>query len=89
MEKVTLLHVLEEPYSSGTELVPGAEALLTLRRIIHGNEAEMILHSTPCLVLVVKEPGRVLKATVRTMVDVLMLHREAIKRCQRKFTDYP
>jgi nucleotide-binding universal stress UspA family protein len=113
---LTLLHVLEEPYSSGTELAPGAEALFTLGkdderlglalleqelrsvywncqscfrigtpfeqivqeaknieaslivlsshtygwlgRLIHGSDAEMILHSTPCPVLVVKEPGR-------------------------------
>ncbi len=28
-----------------------------LGRIVHGSAAEMILHSTPCPVLVVKEPG--------------------------------
>ena len=29
-----------------------------LDRIVHGSAAEMILHSTPCPVLVVKEPGK-------------------------------
>ena len=113
---LTLLHVLEEPYTSDTELEPGAEELPVLKksneerelalleeelrseyrncrscfrigtpfeqivreaenvkaslivmsshsygwldRIVHGSAAEMILHSTPCPVLVVKEPGK-------------------------------
>jgi nucleotide-binding universal stress UspA family protein len=112
---LTLLHVLEEPYTSDTELEPGAEELLVLKknneerelalweeelrseylncrscfrvgspfrqivreaenikanlivisshsygwleRILHGSGADMILHSTLCPVLVVKEPG--------------------------------
>jgi nucleotide-binding universal stress UspA family protein len=111
---LTLLHVLEEPYTSDTELEPGAEELLVLKknneerelalweeelrseylncrscfrvgspfrqivheaesikanlivisshsygwleRILHGSGADMILHSTLCPVLVVKEP---------------------------------
>ena len=114
---LTLLHVLEEPYSSDKEVVPGVEGALDpekgkeeralalleedvrseyrncrscfrigtpfeqivheaenvkaslivmsshsygwLDRIVHGSAAEMILHSTPCPVLVVKEPGKV------------------------------
>jgi nucleotide-binding universal stress UspA family protein len=110
-----LLHVLEEPYSSDTQLDPGAEGLLDLTkgdveqdlallekelrsehpncrscfrigsafeqivreaeninasmivmsshsygwltRLVHGSAAEMVLHSTPCPVLVVKESG--------------------------------
>jgi universal stress protein A len=114
---LTLLHVLEEPYSSGTELTSGAQGLFVLEkgneerelalleedlrsehrncrscfrigtafeqivqeaenikaslivmsshtygwlgRLVHGSAAEMILHSTPCPVLVVKEPGKV------------------------------
>ncbi len=113
---LTLLHVLEEPYSSDREVEPGVEGLLDpekgneerelalleedlrlehrncrscfrigtafeqivheaeniqasliimsshsygwLDRIVHGSAAEMILHSTPCPVLVVKEPGQ-------------------------------
>jgi nucleotide-binding universal stress UspA family protein len=113
---LTLLHVLEEPYSSNTEVEPGAEGSLDpekgneeralalmeedlrsehwncrscfrigtaseqivheaetikanlvvmsshsygwLGRIVHGSAAEMILHNTPCPVLVVKEPGK-------------------------------
>ena len=112
---LTLLHVLEEPYTSDTELEPSAEELLALKknneerelalleeelrseyrncrscfrvgspfrqivheaenikasvivisshsygwleRILHGSGADMILHSTLCPVLVVKEPG--------------------------------
>jgi nucleotide-binding universal stress UspA family protein len=112
---LTLLHVLEEPYTSDTELEPGAEELSVLKksneerelamleeelrseyrncrscfrvgnpfrqivheaenmkasvivisshsygwleRILHGSGANMILHSTLCPVLVVKEPG--------------------------------
>jgi universal stress protein A len=112
---ITLLHVLEEPYTSDTELEPGAEELRVLKksneerelalleeelrseyrncrscfrvgspfrqivheaenikasvivisshsyrwleRILHGSGADMILHSTLCPVLVVKEPG--------------------------------
>jgi nucleotide-binding universal stress UspA family protein len=112
---LTLLHVLEEPYTSDTELEPGAEELPVLKksneerelalleeelrseyrncrscfrvgspfrqivheaenikasvivisshsygwieRILHGSGADMILHSTLCPVLVVKEPG--------------------------------
>jgi nucleotide-binding universal stress UspA family protein len=108
-----LLHVLEEQYSSDTELEPGTEGLLDLRngneerqlavleeelrsehlncqscfrigspfeqivreagninasmivmsshsywwlgRLVHGSAAEMVLHSTPCPVLIVKE----------------------------------
>ena len=111
---LTLLHVLEEPYTSDTELEPGVEGILDpekgkeesalalleeelraehrncrscfrigiafeqivreaeniraslivmsshsygwLDRIVHGSAAEMILHDTPCPVLVVKEP---------------------------------
>ncbi len=114
---LTLLHVLEEPYSSDKEVAPGVEGALDpekgkeeralalleedvrseyrncrscfrigtpfeqivheaenvkaslivmsshsygwLDRIVHGSAAEMILHSTPCPVLVVKEPGKV------------------------------
>jgi nucleotide-binding universal stress UspA family protein len=114
---LTLLHVLEEPYTSDTELEPGAEELPVLKksneeralalleeelrseyrncrscfrvgnpfrqivheaenikasvivisshsyrwleRVLHGSGAEMILHSTLCPVLVVKEPGTV------------------------------
>jgi nucleotide-binding universal stress UspA family protein len=114
---LTLLHVLEEPYSSDAEVEPGVEGSLDpekgtkerelalleedlraehrncrscfrigtafeeivheaeninaslivmsshsygwLDRIVHGSAAEMILHSTPCPVLVVKEPGKV------------------------------
>jgi nucleotide-binding universal stress UspA family protein len=110
-----LLHVLEEPYSSDTQLEPGAEGFLDLTkgdegqhlallekelrsehancrscfrigsafeqivreaenmnasmivmsshsygwlsRLVHGSAAEMVLHSTPCPVLVVKESG--------------------------------
>jgi universal stress protein A len=113
---LTLLHVLEEPYSSDKELEPGVERLLDpekgaeeqqlalleedlrsehrncrscfrigtafeqvlheaenikaslivmsshsygwLDRMVHGSSAEMILHSTPCPLLVVKEPGK-------------------------------
>jgi nucleotide-binding universal stress UspA family protein len=113
---LTLLHVLEEPYSSDTELGPSAEGFLHLKkgneerelafleedlrsehrncrscfrvgtafeqivheaesikaslivmsshsygwldRIVHGSAAEMILHSTPCPVLVVKESDK-------------------------------
>jgi nucleotide-binding universal stress UspA family protein len=113
---LTLLHVLEEPYSSDTEVEPGVEGsldpekgneerelalleedlrseypncrscfrigtafeqiLLEARkikasvivmsshsygwvdRIVHGSAAEMILHSTPCPLLVVKETGK-------------------------------
>jgi nucleotide-binding universal stress UspA family protein len=112
---LTLLHVLEEPYTSDTELEPGAEELLVLKksdeeqelalleeelrseyrncrscfrvgspfrqivheaenikaslivisshsyawleRMLHGSGADIILHSTLCPVLVVKEPG--------------------------------
>ena len=112
---LTLLHVLEEPYTSDTELEPGAEELPVLKksdeerelalleeevrsgyrncrscfrvgspfrqivheaenikasiivisshsygwleRMLHGSGADMILHSTLCPVLVVKEPG--------------------------------
>ena len=112
---LTLLHVLEEPYTSDTELEPDAEELSVLKksneerelamleeelrseyrncrscfrvgnpfrqivheaenmkasvivisshsygwleRILHGSGANMILHSTLCPVLVVKEPG--------------------------------
>jgi nucleotide-binding universal stress UspA family protein len=112
---LTLLHVLEEPYTSDTELEPGAEELPVLKksneerelalleeelrseyrncrscfrvgspfrqivheaenikasvivisshsygwleRILHGSGADVILHSTLCPVLVVKEPG--------------------------------
>jgi nucleotide-binding universal stress UspA family protein len=112
---LTLLHVLEEPYTSDTELERGAEELSVLKksneerelamleeelrseyrncrscfrvgnpfrqivheaenmkasvivisshsygwleRILHGSGADMILHSTLCPVLVVKEPG--------------------------------
>ena len=112
---LTLLHVLEEPYTSDTELEPGSEELPVLKksneerelalleeelrleyrncrscfrvgspfrqivreaenikaslivisshsygwleRILHGSGADMILHSTLCPVLVVKEPG--------------------------------
>jgi nucleotide-binding universal stress UspA family protein len=112
---LTLLHVLEEPYTSDTELKPGAEELPILKksneeralalleeelrseyrncrscfrvgspfsqivheaeninasiivisshsygwleRILHGSDADMILHSTLCPVLVVKEPS--------------------------------
>ena len=112
---LTLLHVLEEPYTSDTELEPGAKELSVLKksneerelallekelrseyrncrscfrvgnpfrqivheaenmkasvivisshsygwleRILHGSGANMILHSTLCPVLVVKEPG--------------------------------
>ena len=112
---LTLLHVLEEPYTSDTELEPGAVELPVLKksneerelalleeelrseyrncrscfrvgspfrqivheaenikasvivisshsygwveRILHGSGADMILHSTLCPVLVVKEPG--------------------------------
>ena len=112
---LTLLHVLEEPYTSDTELEPSAEELLALKknneerelalleeelrseyrncrscfrvgspfrqivheaenikasvivisshsygwleRILHGSGADVILHSTLCPVLVVKEPG--------------------------------
>jgi universal stress protein A len=112
---LTLLHVLEEPYTSDTELEPGVEELHVLKksdeerelalleaevhseyrncrscfrvgspfrqivheaenikasvivisshsygwleRILHGSGADMILHSTLCPVLVVKEPG--------------------------------
>ena len=111
---LTLLHVLEEPYSSDTEVEAGAEGVLDLEkgqeeralalleeelraehsncrgcfrigiafeqivseaeniqaslivmsshsygwldRIVHGSAAEMILHNTPCPVLIVKEP---------------------------------
>jgi universal stress protein A len=111
-----LLHVLEEQYSSDTQLEPGAEGLLDLRkgdeeeqlavleqelrlehrncrscfrigsafeqivreaeninasmivmsshsygwlgRLVHGSAAEMVLHSTPCPVLIVKESGK-------------------------------
>lgn len=110
-----LLHVLEEPYSSDTQLERGAAGLLDLTkgdeeqhlalleqelrsehpncrscfrigsafeqivreaenmnasmivmsshsygwlgRLVHGSAAEMVLHSTPCPVLVVKESG--------------------------------
>ena len=113
---LTLLHVLEEPYSSDTEVEPGVEGSLDpekgneerelalleedlrleypncrscfrigtafeqivheaqnikasvivmsshsygwVDRIVHGSAAEMILHSTPCPLLVVKEPGK-------------------------------
>jgi nucleotide-binding universal stress UspA family protein len=113
---LTLLHVLQEPYSSDTEVEPGVEGWLDpekgneeralalleedlrseypncrscfrigtpfeqivheaenlkasliimsshsygwLDRIVHGSAAEMILHSTPCPVLVVKEPSK-------------------------------
>ena len=111
---LTLLHVLEKPYTSDTELEPGAEELLVLKksdeeqellfggritlrvselpklfsswksfqpnrheaenikaslivisshsyawleRMLHGSGADIILHSTLCPVLVVKEPG--------------------------------
>jgi len=112
---LTLLHVLEEPYTSDTELEPGADELHVLKknneerelalleeevrsgyrncrscfrvgspfrqivheaenikasvivisshsygwleRILHGSGGDMILHSTLCPVLVVKEPG--------------------------------
>jgi len=114
---LTLLHVLEEPYTSDTELEPDAEELPVLKksneeralalleeelrseyrncrscfrvgnpfrqivheaenikasvivisshsygwleRILHGSGADMILHSTLCPVLIVREPGRV------------------------------
>ena len=109
-----LLHVLEEPYSSDTQLERGAAGLLDLTkgdeahlallekelrsehancrscfrigspfeqivreaeninasmivmsshsygwlgRLVHGSAAEMVLHSTPCPVLIVKESG--------------------------------
>jgi nucleotide-binding universal stress UspA family protein len=113
---LTLLHVLQEPYSSDTEVEPGVEGSLDqekgneeralalleedlrseyrncrscfrigtpfeqivheaenlkasvivmsshsygwLDRIVHGSAAEMILHSTPCPVLIVKEPAK-------------------------------
>ena len=113
---LTLLHVLQEPYASDTEVEPGVEGSLDpekgneeralalleedlrseyrncrscfrigtpleqivheaenvkasliimsshsygwLDRIVHGSAAEMILHSTPCPVLVVKELGK-------------------------------
>jgi nucleotide-binding universal stress UspA family protein len=113
---LTLLHVLQEPYSADTEVEPGVEGSLDpekgneeralalleedlrseyrncricfrigapfeqivheaenvnaslivmsshsygwLDRIVHGSAAEMILHSTPCPVLVVKEAGK-------------------------------
>jgi universal stress protein A len=113
---LTLLHVLEELYSSDAELEPGVEGLLDpekgneerqlalleddlrseyqncrscfrigtpfeqivreakninasiivmsshsygwLERVVHGSAAEMILHNTPCPLLVVKEPGK-------------------------------
>ena len=113
---LTLLHVLEEPYSSEKEIEPEMAELITpaegrreralslleerlrlehpncrscfrvgtafeqivqeaenikaslivmsshsygwLDRIVHGSAAEMILHSTPCPVLVVKEPAK-------------------------------
>jgi len=112
---LTLLHVLEEPYTSDTELEPGAVELPVLKKsneerelalleeelrseyrncrscfrvgspfrqivheaenikasvivisshsygwlegILHGSGADVILHSTLCPVLVVKEPG--------------------------------
>ncbi|HSZ75925.1 MAG TPA: universal stress protein [Chthoniobacterales bacterium] len=113
---LTLLHVLQEPYSSDTEVEPSVEGSLDpekgneeralalleedlrseypncrscfrigtpfeqivheaenlkaslivmsshsygwLDRIVHGSAAEMILHSTPCPVLIVKEPAK-------------------------------
>lgn len=113
---LTLLHVLEEPYASDTEVQPGAEgsrdpekgreerALTLLEeelrseypncrscfrvgtafeqivheaesiganiivmsshsygwfdRLLHGSAAEMILHTTPCPVLIIKEPAK-------------------------------